>query len=218
MAFRPSSPLSLIDGGGVESESLNPCGHGHGFPVPRDHAVIALVPSLLLRRGPSAVSGLVAAVIVRAVKRGSWQRIAHVGIEILEGPPPLAHADAPASIVGEAWFVGVEATRQHAAPDFMSARPGHAVPDHAWRRLKYLASAGCGVTGCEIVALDDGLAAASAAAQPMCFPVDPAVKADDGEAAERAARDVNAKALHLPTIAFMATLGNAEALREHGVN
>lgn len=52
----------------------------------------------------------------------------------------------------------------------------------------------------------------------MCLSIDPAVEADDGEAAERAAGEVNAKALHSLNIADSENVGNMEALREHGVN
>lgn len=91
--------------------------------VATDAAVVRLHDT----RSPSAIRRLVISVVVDAIKRHLWFRLAHVSEKVLEGQPSVTDDDASSSVFIEMLRVRIEAPLFHSEPNGMNARPGHAV-------------------------------------------------------------------------------------------
>jgi hypothetical protein len=82
----------------------------------------------LFRGGrPATVARFVITIIVDAIKRHVRRRIAHVGIEIFEGLPPIADTNPSAAVSVIRRFCGVLASLLHAAPHVVNRRVSFAV-------------------------------------------------------------------------------------------
>lgn len=118
---RPPFAEPHIECIGSDTDALRPLTESKGFPVVRQEASRAPIPSLLLSCCPATVLRRVGAIIVHAVegvtRRGPWS---HVIIEILKRfAPPVTYGDASASVprvIGGSRFV---ASVQHMYPRFV---------------------------------------------------------------------------------------------------
>jgi len=106
-----------------------PCGQVLRSSVVSQHPVISLVCRLLVLCCPTAVSRLVVAVVVGvAIKCVLFcRRITHVSIEICELQPPLAHANATATVVAVLLHFSIIAAVNHRVPNPIDAGAGLAV-------------------------------------------------------------------------------------------
>lgn len=86
------------------------------------------VASLLASRGPAAVSGLIALIVVDPVECQAVRPLAHVGKEVRERvTPPVANADPAPPVVGVARCFRVRASLHHADPSLVCRGAEHAV-------------------------------------------------------------------------------------------
>lgn len=131
-----------------------------GLPVSQD--VIATVPCLLRWGCPSAVPRLVVAIVVDAVDGHADRLAVHVGKEVLERAPSLAHADPAPSIGIVVAERAILAAASHRAPRLVRGRFAHAMrptrpavargeATSPLRSLPSEAAAARCVAGCEVV-------------------------------------------------------------------
>lgn len=83
---------------------------------------MATIAYLLRWRGPSAVSRLVAFVIVDAIKRHSLRRMSHIGEEVFEGQPAVANSDSSSAPIREPFMFRVMASLLHCIPATINRR------------------------------------------------------------------------------------------------
>lgn len=94
---------------------------------------VSLVVELILRKNPSAIAGLVVAVVVDAVQLVSGGRARpHVGKEVLELEPAHTDLDSSPAIVGVSPPMGRQAASLHVRPNPLGWRIGHAVLRNLW--------------------------------------------------------------------------------------
>lgn len=126
------------------------------------------VDRLLARRGPSAISWLVASIIVTTVNGVAGTRpTTHVGVERSEaGAPSRTHGDSPQSVEPCILTVG-QASVDHVSPSSVFDALRHAVGSCACGCLLGLpASATRGVAAAQIRADDDGVRSAGTLTAP----------------------------------------------------
>src|SRR5689334_10203953 len=80
------------------------------------------IQRLFAGRGPSAITRFIVPVVIDAVERAPARRVAHVGIEVREAIPSLAHGNAAPSIMWIVPSIGVGAALFHARPNLIYAR------------------------------------------------------------------------------------------------
>jgi hypothetical protein len=80
-------------------------------------------------RCPSAVAGLVIAVVVDSVQGGPWRTLPHIFVEGQEGlVPSLAYFDSTPAVILVCAMVWIAASIAHRFPCFVRPRVDHAVP------------------------------------------------------------------------------------------
>lgn len=109
------------------TQFIAPLLHCLSFAAPRKKTVVASIISLFFSRGPSTIIRRVVAIIVYAVKRTSFWRRSHIGVEILEGLPSFAYADSSSSVSGKTRVIAVLATNPHRYPNCVHGAIAHAV-------------------------------------------------------------------------------------------
>jgi hypothetical protein len=95
--------------------------------LPGDVLVAGGVLGLLLRRFPSAVLGLVWAIVIDSPDRHSRWRMSHVFKEGVDAIPPAANRDPPAAVPPERTVLGVIAPPVHSTPAGVEAHVRKAV-------------------------------------------------------------------------------------------
>lgn len=174
------SLVALARGGGP---LLTPTLHASAADVNRADAPIV---TLLDSGCPSAIAGLVRAVIVYAVKRCSWRTIAHVTIKGREViAPVIRHANSAASIPRKGIVILAVAAFLGGLPAFVLARPGACVrrqPDGVRSSLQ--AAAAFHDTAAQPVASGFDFEAAVASATPSRFRIVNIRSVKNGEASE----------------------------------
>ena len=121
-------PFAIVESSAGHPGYFEPLNEWSAYSVDLDNAVSASVPILLHERFPSAVRGLVVAIVIDAADGVSgtpwrWWASAHVGQKIVEGlRPSIAYAYAPAAIVAEVIGMRVGAAFLHLRPGLVLAR------------------------------------------------------------------------------------------------
>lgn len=136
----------------------------------------ALVAVLLVPRRPSAVTRLVVPIVILAVDRVFGRRAEpHVGQEVLEGvQPPVADANAAATVVLERRVVGVGTTRLHFRPHLVLGRAPVVVATTTMleiplpHNIVLMASATESGSAAKVVAINGSACSAVATTQPEC--------------------------------------------------
>jgi len=124
------------------------------------------IAALLERSRPSAITGLVIAPAIDAIDRHTGRGFAHIGEEVLERAPSLAHLNPIPTVVFERDVAGIAAPIDHSAPEPIELRAAHAV---RWMPRILRAAARFRIAARQIAGWrNDGLAAAIATAQPPC--------------------------------------------------
>lgn len=81
------------------------------------HDIGTGVKQLFSPRGPSAVAGLVVAVIIDAVKLKAWWTVSHISVKVLERlAPSIAYRNTSSSVVLPIRPIGVCAALDHVVP------------------------------------------------------------------------------------------------------
>lgn len=156
----------------VYSKPLAPCRHWQGLATESQQSVGACVSILFLASSPSAIAGLVVAVIVDAVNRVLGRRSRpHVRNKILEPVPSLADLDSSGSVVWVVFAISVLASLNHGCPDFVGRRVRRSVSCTSCpRKRSFEATAAFGVPVLDRRKPYFALVAAVASAKPDGIP------------------------------------------------
>lgn len=114
---RHASTKPVVECAARDAERFQPNGQRLGLSVDRDAPVARRVPVLLFPGSPTAVLGLVVAIVVYAVKRvlRAWTT-SHVFEEALERAPAVTDGDPSASVAVEEPMLRVSAPEEHLGP------------------------------------------------------------------------------------------------------
>lgn len=127
------------------------------YKKPSPSSVVGLIGS----RGPAAIIGRIALIIVLAFKRHSNWWMAHVGKETLKRSPFCAYGDSSSSIIVPGRIIWIDTPVEHMAPGRIGSG---SLSNSVMAVLKSIglfgfsckASTGLGVSGSQIVGNDDG--------------------------------------------------------------
>lgn len=122
--IRPPMLPAPIDRSGFCPKALDPLCDCERDAVSGDEAIAASVSSLLKPSGPTAVSRFVIHVVLDPIERHAVRRITHIGVEICEALPPLAHLDPAPAISREISAIRLLASAQHEPPNHVCAGSG----------------------------------------------------------------------------------------------
>lgn len=138
------------------------------FPDSDEHSRRSIA-NLLCTSRPATVFRRVALRVVDSVNAVRHRRPrAHVGVEVLEAlPPAVADGNASATVPGVSGVVGILAAREKASPDSVFCSGRHAMRSGPVSGgFPAVATAGLGDAAAHVVAIDDALCSAVAAAVP----------------------------------------------------
>lgn len=114
---------------------------------------------------PTAISFIVVAVYVNAVKLKMWWADTHVGEKVCKYIPPFSVCDVAASIIFETFMRGYITSRTHVVPSAIGACIAHTVLNAKPSSIDF-ASATCGIPGSKISSLNVSSCTAFTPAQP----------------------------------------------------
>ena len=172
---------------------FSPRGHRPCHPIEGQHSIVAAITSLLFTGGPSAVSWLIVAVVVDAIKtvlqRWPWP---HVRQKVFELSPAFARDNATSPVTRVRMVAYGKTAPKHGLPRSVLWRPAHAVRcatgDGA---ISGVASTGNSAPGAKFRSRHDTSCATHALTMPhgsMLF-VFPGI-AHDGQASEYLPRQI----------------------------
>lgn len=99
----------------------NKC-HASSDPMNRNHSVISFVSSLLDTRGPVAIVGGIARVIVSTFNPKSWRLWPHVSQKCLERVSPFfTNTNSSTAIITVAFIIGIVASTFNVTPNVVCA-------------------------------------------------------------------------------------------------
>lgn len=123
LIHRPAGQQSRAEARRRYANHLGPFSKTHGFALESDSLVARTLPggsfisSLLLRRCPSRIAGLVVPIrIGEAINACAGRTFSHVRQEVLKGVPSLADGDAAPAVIRIPREVRIAAARKHAVP------------------------------------------------------------------------------------------------------
>lgn len=117
----PPSAKPRVNGLARDADDLSPFGHAKRLSAVHQNDILTRVSGLLFPRSPSAIAGLVVAVIVYSVERHPVWRVAHVRNKILNFMPAFADIYAAPTVTREARMVRVQAAIPHRVPNLVDA-------------------------------------------------------------------------------------------------
>lgn len=174
--IRPSASDAGEHGRHLCASQPSPFGYALRLTAKGQHMIRAAVLSLGLLRLPRAISWLVVAVIVFSIEGEARGLRAHIGKELLEGAPLLAHLDASAAVSVVLLAFGVVAALKHRCPHLVSAVFGgiarSAVPVSCLqfcRHLSVVATARDGRAASQGLSPNNALRSACTSALPSNF-------------------------------------------------
>lgn len=156
---------------------LAPRGHAKAYPINRNNTVKSCVAGLLNWQFPSAVGGLVIAVVVNPAYRMDAGRLTtNIGDKVLETvAPAFADGNAPSAVIFVLLVVMVIAAKLQLSPSLVLRRARQAMfnypvlVSHFCCRFFGKASAAKGA-GADVGGCDDGVITAVTKTIPKCIP------------------------------------------------
>lgn len=118
---------SAVDREVADSSSTRPLGNCERLSERGHESVPGRVVLLNDSRSPAAVTRLVVAIILNAIKRSTSGPLAHIGNKVLKRFPALCYADASATILRPAIVSWVRAALNHLHPGCVFSAASEAV-------------------------------------------------------------------------------------------
>jgi hypothetical protein len=181
------------------TEFSGPLDKQFGLPVMGNQYGVPTIADLRGAISPSAIGGLVMAVIVNAIKFRAFRGGSHISKEVLKPQPTLTYGNATTAVIAVCPVARVSAPRQHGTPRPVSSRGAHSMsalikralsPCHFSGAFFPIATAGLGAAAKKLMAQDRFDRAARTSAQPAdVFPSGGDAK--NHKVAERSAGEIN---------------------------
>lgn len=156
----------------IDTQTGRPFCQQKGLAVIGQCTLAVSVLRLLLARSPLDIVRFIVAVIVDAIKRESWRRISHVGVEVFKRlKPSRANSDSAFTVILKGWVLRIIAALFNAAPNTVCSSESFAVSRRGCAgQFSCKATATFCMAALKQCAVNNFYVAARAATEPTRFP------------------------------------------------
>ena len=122
---------SVVDLEAIHAKNFRRLSHSHSLSIDFNQPICPAISTLLFGANPSAISGLIVALVVDAVNRQASRPPTHVCKEIGKDHPSITNGNSAPAVIGKAFVLRARAPLNHPAPN---AVLGLICSGAAWRQ------------------------------------------------------------------------------------